>query len=88
MRNYVNKSRDGIQNVILFFTDAACIMAAYYLSGMIWLATYKKLSMSITMGQLSGSLITVIIAVLITALFVNVPPDFVQRGNLLNLSQL
>ena len=80
MRNYVNKSRDSIQNVILFFTDAACIMIAYYLSGMIWLATYKKLSMAMTMGQLSGSLITVIIAVLITALFVNVPPDFVERG--------
>lgn len=80
MRNYVNKSRDSIQNVILFFTDAACIMIAYYLSGMIWLATYKKLSMATTMGQLSGSLITVIIAVLITALFVNVPPDFVKRG--------
>lgn len=80
LRNYVNKSRDSIQNVILFFTDAACIMIAYYLSGMIWLATYKKLSMAITMGQLSGSLITVIIAVLITALFVNVPPDFVKRG--------
>lgn len=80
MRNYVNKSRDSIQNVILFFTDAACIMIAYYLSGMIWLATYKKLSMATTMGQLSGSLITVIIAVLITALFVNVPSDFVERG--------
>ena len=80
MRNYVNKSRDSIQNVILFFTDAACIMIAYYLSGMIWLATYKKFSMATTMGQLSGSLITVIIAVLITALFVNVPPDFVERG--------
>lgn len=80
MRNYVNKSRDSIQNVILFFTDAACIMIAYYLSGMIWLATYKKLSMATTMGQLSGSLITVIIAVLITALFVNVPSDFVKRG--------
>ena len=80
MRNYVNKSRDSIQNVILFFTDAACIMIAYYLSGMIWLATYKKFSMATTMGQLSGSLITVIIAVLITALFVNVPSDFVERG--------
>lgn len=80
MRNYVNKSRDSIQNVILFFTDATCIMIAYYLSGMIWLATYKKLNMATTMGQLSGSLITVIIAVLITALFVNVPPDFVERG--------
>lgn len=80
MRNYVNKSRDSIQNVILFFTDATCIMIAYYLSGMIWLATYKKLSMATTMGQLSGSLITVIIAVLITALFVNVPSDFVERG--------
>ena len=88
MRNYVNKSRDGIQNVILFFTDAACIMAAYYLSGMIWLATYKKLSMSITMGQLSGSLITVIIAVLITALFVNVPPDFVQRGKFIEFKSV
>lgn len=75
------RNRESIQNVILFFTDALCIFVAYYLSGVIWLATYKKLSMDITLSQLGGSLITVVIAVLITALFVNVPSDFLKRGN-------
>lgn len=74
--------------MILFFTDAACIMVAYYLSGIIWLATYKKLSMAMTMSQLSGSLVTVIIAVLITALFINVPPDFVKRGKFIEFKSV
>jgi exopolysaccharide biosynthesis polyprenyl glycosylphosphotransferase len=55
-------------------------MAAYYLSGIIWLASYKNFTMETTMTRLYESMLTVIIAVLITALFVNVPSDFVKRG--------
>jgi exopolysaccharide biosynthesis polyprenyl glycosylphosphotransferase len=79
-KNSADRSMDSIQNVILFFTDAACILVAYYLSGMIWLATYKKMNMTVVMTQLRESMVTVIIAVMITALFVNVPQDFVKRG--------
>lgn len=80
MHNYINKSKNSIHNVILFFTDAMCIIASYYLSGIMWLGVYKDLGMPYTMRQLSDSLVTIIVAVLITALFVNVPSDFVQRG--------
>lgn len=74
------KNRDSIQNVILFFTDALCIFVAYYLSGIIWLAKYKNLGMQMVETKLSDNLVTIVIAVLITALFVNVPQDFVTRG--------
>ena len=74
------KNRDSILNVILFFTDALCIFVAYYLSGIIWLAKYKNMGMRTVEMMLSENLVTIVIAVLITALFVNVPQDFVTRG--------
>ncbi len=80
VQNNGGRNRDSIQNVILFFTDAGCILAAYYLSGIIWLAAYKGFSMTTTMQRLSQSMLTVIIAVMITALFVNVSSDFFKRG--------
>jgi exopolysaccharide biosynthesis polyprenyl glycosylphosphotransferase len=75
-----NRNKESEQNVILFFTDALCFFAAYYLSGIIWLAGYKEFMMSTAMDRLGESMITVIVAVFITALFVNVPSNFVSRG--------
>lgn len=88
MHNSTNKNRDNLQNVILFFTDAICILVAYYMSGMIWLATYKKMAMNMVLSQLSSNMVTVIVGVLITALFVNVPPDFVRRGRFVELKSV
>jgi FlaA1/EpsC-like NDP-sugar epimerase len=83
-----NRNKESEQNVILFFTDALCFFAAYYLSGIIWLAGYKKFSMATTMDRLGDSMITVIVAVFITALFVNVPSNFVSRGKLEELKSV
>ena len=80
MFEYTNKTRDNIQNMILFFTDSICMLLAYYISGVLWLIAYRKYSVHDTLSMLRGSLVTVLFAVIITALFVNVNSDFVIRG--------
>ncbi|MDO5381685.1 MAG: sugar transferase [Eubacteriales bacterium] len=80
MFNYVNRTRDGVQNIILFFTDSICIFLAYYLSGFIWLVYYKKYGVEYTMNELGINFVSVLVAALITALFTNVTSDFVVRG--------
>ena len=80
MFEYTNKTRDNIQNMILFFTDSLCMLLAYYISGVLWLIAYRKYSVYDTLSMLRGSFVTVLFAVIITALFVNVSSDFVIRG--------
>lgn len=80
MFNYVNRTRDSVQNIILFFTDSICIFLAYYLSGFIWLVYYKKYGVEYTMNELGINFVSVLVATFITALFTNVTSDFVVRG--------
>lgn len=80
MFNYVNRTRDSVQNIILFFTDSICVFIAYYLSGFIWLVGYKKFPVEITMNELGINFVSVLVATFITALFTNVTSDFVIRG--------
>lgn len=80
MFEYTNRTRDSVQNIILFFTDSISMFIAYYVSGVIWLIAYKKLGTQIALEQLRTSFATVLLAIFITALFVNVTSDFVTRG--------
>lgn len=48
--------------------------------GCLWLIAYRKYSAHDTLSMLRGSFVTVLFAVIITALFVNVSSDFVIRG--------
>ena len=80
------KNRDSILNVILFFTDAICIFLTYYLSGILWLDKYKHMGMAVVKMKLSDNLITIVIAVLITALFAaNNAQDYIIRGTYVEL---
>lgn len=80
------KNRDSILNVILFFTDAICIFLTYYLSGILWLDKYKHMGMAVVKMKLSDNLITIVIAVLITALFAaNNAQDYIIRGKYVEL---
>lgn len=80
MFEYTNRTRDSIQNIILFFTDSISILAAYYMSGAMWLVVYKKFGARLALEQLRLSFATVLFAIFITALFINVSSDFVTRG--------
>ena len=43
MLNDSNKTRDSVQNIILFFIDVLGVLIAYYVSGMAWLFVYKNM---------------------------------------------
>ena len=76
----VNKTKESIQNVLIFFTDAIAVFLAYYLSGFIWLTGYRHQSFWRVMQTLNNNIITIIIAILITALFCNIKGDVLNRG--------
>ena len=88
MFEYTNKTRDSVQNMILFFTDSICMLLAYYVSGVLWLAVYRRYGMHDTFDMLRMSFVTVLFAVVITGLFVNVSSDFVIWGKVEVLQQL
>lgn len=88
MFEYTNKTRDNVQNMILFFTDSLCMFIAYYISGAIWLVLYKKVEVPLALYQLRISFVTVLFAIFVTALFVNVSSDFVTRGKFAELKDV
>lgn len=84
----VNRTKESIQNVLIFFTDAIGVILSYYLAGIIWLAGYRKYSAVKTFDVLNGNIITIIIAVLITALFCNIKGDVLNRGKFEELASV
>ena len=82
----VNKTKESIQNVLIFITDAIALIMSYYMSGFIWLMEIRNNTFSYVMKVLNGNIVTIIIAVLIAALFCNIKGDVLNRGkNLLLL---
>lgn len=80
MLNDSNKTRDSVQNVMLFFIDVLGVLIAYYVSGMVWLFVYKNMGIDKTIVQLSTNLDTIIVAALVGMLFTNGKGKFLKRG--------
>lgn len=80
MLNDPNKTRDSVQNIILFFIDVLGVLIAYYVSGMAWLFVYKNMGIDKTIVQLSTNLDTIIVAALVGMLFTNGKGKFLKRG--------
>lgn len=80
MFEYTNRTRDSVQNIILSFTDSLCLIAAYYISGYIWLIEYNGIDKHLSLELLRNNLSMVFFAIVITALFLNVSSNFVVRG--------
>ena len=80
MLNDSNKTRDSVQNIILFFIDVLGVLIAYYVSGMAWLFVYKNMGIDKTIVQLSTNLDTIIVAALVGMLFTNGKGKFLKRG--------
>ena len=36
----INRTKESIQNILIFFTDAIAIVLSYYVAGIIWLGLY------------------------------------------------
>ena len=64
----VNKTKESIQNVLIFITDAIALIMSYYMSGFIWLMGIRNNTFPYIMSVLNGNIITIIIAVLIVVL--------------------
>ena len=79
--NDLSKTRDSVQNIILFFIDVLGVLIAYYVSGIVWLIAYKHLSVDKTIVQLSTNLDTIIVAALVAMLFTNSKGKFLKRGS-------
>lgn len=84
----VNKTKESIQNVLIFITDAIALIMSYYLSGFIWLMGVRNNTYSYVMSVLNGNIITIIIAVLIAALFCNIKGDVLNRGKFEELASV
>ncbi len=80
MLNDSNKTRDSVQNIILFFIDVLGVLIAYYVSGMAWLFVYKNMGIDKTIVQLSTNLDTIIVAALVGMFFTNGKGKFLKRG--------
>lgn len=80
MLNYSNKTRDSVQNIIVFCIDVIAVLISYYVSGIVWLMVYKHMGMEDTFMQLGNSLTTIIVAALLAMLFTKDKGTFVKRG--------
>ncbi len=75
----VNRTKESIQNILIFFTDAIAVLLSYYLAGIIWLAGYRGYGIERTFDELNNNIVTIILAVLISALFCNIKGDVLNR---------
>ncbi len=51
----VNKTKESIQNVLIFITDAIALIMSYYMSGFIWLMEIRNNTFSCVMKVLNGN---------------------------------
>ena len=40
----INRTKESIQNILIFFTDAIAIVLSYYVAGIIWLGLYWRMN--------------------------------------------
>lgn len=64
------------------------VLIAYYASGIIWLMVYRHMNVNSTVVQLSTNLDTIIVAALISMLFVNEKGDCLKEADSKNLGLL
>lgn len=76
----MSRTKERIQNIILFFSDALCILGSYYLSGYIWLMFYKHFSEERMLRQMHNNVLTIVISYIVLLLFYTGPVNFTARG--------
>lgn len=76
----INRTKESIQNILIFISDAMAVFIAYYISGFIWLCGYRGLGTEYTNNVINSNIVSIIVAVLLTALFCNIKGDILNRG--------
>ena len=76
----INRTKESIQNILIFFTDAIAIVLSYYVAGIIWLGLYWGMNNRQIFSELNNNCVSILVATVITAVFYNVKNDFISRG--------
>lgn len=76
----MSRTKERIQNIILFFTDALCILGAYYLSGYLWLFFFKHFTEEHVMREMHDNVLTIVISYIVLLLFYTGDMNFTGRG--------
>ena len=76
----MRQTKERIQHFIIFFADIFCMLAAYYLSGYLWLAKHYGWSLGETSETLERNVLTVLVVAVITCLFYPGTDRFTSRG--------
>ena len=56
----VNRTKESIQNVLIFVTDAIAILVAYYLAGLFWVGLHRGQGVKAALYILNNNFITII----------------------------
>ena len=78
----MNRTKERIQNFILFITDAFCVLGAYFLSGYLWLGLYKGYNEARMQPRIVEKLVTVMVAYIVLVLIYSESQNFTGRGKL------
>lgn len=79
----MNQSKQRTQNKIIGLLDTILFVAAYYISGLIWLVFYKNLDYNYSINQINTHLITVLVSILLVAVvFDNRNTYFLKRNSI------
>lgn len=76
----INRTKESIQNILIFFTDAIAIVLSYYVAGIIWLGLYWGMNNRQIFSELNNNCVSILVATVVTAVFYNVKNDFISRG--------
>ena len=66
----INRTKESIQNILIFFTDAIAIVLSYYVAGIIWLGLYWGMNNRQIFSELNNNCVSILVATVITAVFV------------------
>lgn len=82
------RTKERIQNFILFFSDLICVLVSFYLSGYIWLWCYKGFDGNFAMDQMHDNVFTVLVSYLLLVIIDSGADDFTGRGYLVELKEV
>ena len=59
----INRTKESIQNILIFFTDAIAIVLSYYVAGIIWLGLYWEMNNRQIFSELNNNCVSILVAV-------------------------
>lgn len=81
----MTRTKERIQNFILFFTELICLIISFYVAGVVWLMLYKQFSYDYAFGQLNDNIFSVLVSYLLLVVVDTGTENFTGRGYFVEL---